>query len=106
MAAAEAGVGQEHHLHPRPLGQQRPHQQGQDGTRPARRIPVARLKSRRQQRNAAVGGDLRTRELGLDKAPFGGCETSDVEVTLRYGGCPREMELNTLTIKGIPPSFN
>ena len=41
-----------------------------------------------EQRDAAVGGDLRARELGLDAVPFGGCEVEDVVVTFRHGGCP------------------
>ena len=27
-------------------------------------------------------------------------------VAFRHGGCPLKMELNTLIIKGIPPSLN
>ena len=41
-----------------------------------------------EQRDAAVGGDLRARELGLDEAPFGRCKAKDVLVAFRHGGCP------------------
>ena len=78
---------------------------GKSGMRHAFAPPVVahRLGHRRRQPDApiglgeqweaAVGGDIRDRELGLDAAPLGGCETSDAAVSMWPCGCPRKVEL-------------